>query len=88
MRIRWVAIVGCIACLFAGCDGRRPPVTEFNQGFNSGVEAVRDIRQKQGVLGEWGLKAAEEVGFLPADPKKSPDWNAGFRQGVTTELKR
>jgi hypothetical protein len=78
-----LALLGCLV----GCDGRRVPVTEFNQGFNSGVESVREIRQKQGVLGDMGMKAGAGLGLIPAKPDKSPDWNAGFRQGVQSELK-
>jgi len=80
----------CIALAFSaiGCDGRRVPVTEFDQGFNQGVEAVREVRQKQGPVGDIGMKAGAGLGLIPADPKKSPDWNAGFRQGIVNELKR
>jgi hypothetical protein len=77
-----------VATLLASCDGRRVPVNDFNEGFNQGVEAVREIRQKQGPLGNLGLQAAEQVGVIPSDAKKSADWNAGFRQGFRNELKR
>jgi hypothetical protein len=84
------ALVIAIFCatLIAGCDGRRIPVNDFNEGFNQGVEAVREIRQKQGPLGNLGLQAAEQIGVIPSDAKKSADWNAGFRQGFRNELKR
>lgn len=77
----------CLA-LVSGCDGRRVPVNDFNEGFNHGVEAVREIRHKRGPLGNLGLQAADQVGVIPSDTKKSADWNAGFRQGFRNELKR
>jgi hypothetical protein len=73
--------------LIAGCDGRRLPVNDFNEGFNQGIETVREIRQKQGPLGNLGLQAADQVGAIPSNAKKSADWNAGFRQGFRNELK-
>ncbi|MFO0865667.1 MAG: hypothetical protein U0744_13610 [Gemmataceae bacterium] len=75
-------------CLALGCDGRRVPVNDFNQGFNQGVESVREVRHKQGPLGNLGLQAAEQIGVIPTNAKKSADWNAGFREGIRSELKR
>lgn len=90
MVARFFAVALLLPALLAllGCDGRRVPITDFDQGFNAGVEAVREARQQKGILGELGMRGVAEFGLIPNDPKKSADWNAGARQGVAAELKR
>ncbi|MBX9681842.1 MAG: hypothetical protein K2X38_24040 [Gemmataceae bacterium] len=71
-----------LSLFFAGCDGRRPPLTDFDQGFNAGIVAVREARKEWGILGD----AAAMVGQIgPADKHKSADWNAGFRAGINAD---
>jgi hypothetical protein len=85
--IRRMMAAAVLACTLAvsGCDGRRPPLTDFDQGFNAGITAVREARQKWGFL----ANAAGVVGaFGTEDRHKSASWNAGFRAGVKAELDR
>ena len=74
-----------MTCVFSlvlgllGCDGRRLPINDFNEGFNEGIVMVREARSKGGILGEAG---ARMVPAFPDRTGESAQWNAGFRAGI------
>lgn len=85
IRRMFATAILALSLATTGCDGQRPALTEFDQGFNSGIRAVREVRQKWGLLGN----VAGQLGAIgPGDAQKSPNWNAGFRAGVKAELER
>jgi hypothetical protein len=70
--------------LIVFCGGCAHTDTREN-GYETGRKAVRVIRDANGPPGEMAIRAAE-LSPNPADPKKSPEWNGGFRAGVRDEL--
>ena len=75
---RWPVILVALACGCAHMDTRE-------HGYESGRKAVRVIRDANGPMGEEIIRMAE-LSPNPPDPKKSPEWNGGFRAGVREEL--
>ena len=75
---RWPVILVAFACGCAHTDTRE-------HGHESGRKAVRVIRDANGPMGEAVIRMAE-LSPNPPDPKKSPEWNGGFRAGVKEEL--
>jgi hypothetical protein len=67
-----------------GCNGEHVPITDYDKGYNTGVNHVREGRSAVGPLGDFIVGLGR---FAPRD-SKSADWNAGYRAGVTAELKR
>ena len=54
-------------------------------GYESGRKAVQVIRDANGQMGEAAIRMAE-LSPNPPNPKKSAEWNGGFRAGVREEL--
>lgn len=74
-----------------GCgDGKRVPLSDYDKGFNNGVEVMRQARQEAGELGAGAVKVGTDfrTAFGPIDDSKSPDWNAGFQRGLDAEYER
>lgn len=74
-----LAIILAVFC--GGCAH----MTDRERGHEAGAKAVRDMRDLNGPLGELAVRTAEQSPNAP-DPKKSPEWNGGFRAGVRQEL--
>jgi hypothetical protein len=71
-----ILVTACCGCVHT--DTRE-------SGYEAGRKMVRDIRDLNGKTGEMAARIAE-MSPNPPDPKKSPEWNGGFRAGVREEL--
>ncbi|HPM82343.1 MAG TPA: hypothetical protein PLF81_16660 [Candidatus Anammoximicrobium sp.] len=75
----------------AGCgDGTRVPISDYDNGYNEGVNVVRESRQKMGELGTGAVMVGAEIrnAVGPIDESKNADWNAGARKGMWDEYNR
>lgn len=75
---RWPVILVALVCGCVHTDTRE-------HGYESGRKAVRAVRDANGQMGEAFIRMAE-LSPTPPNPKKSPEWNGGFRAGVHEEL--
>lgn len=76
-------VVGLL--IVAGCgDGKRVPITDYDKGYNEGVNVVRESRQKMGELVTGAVMVGTEIrnAVGPINESKNADWNAGTRKGM------
>jgi hypothetical protein len=61
--------------------------SDYARGRSAGVQQVRELNA-QGFWARNAANLAKALDLIPTDPTKSPDWNAGYRQGFRDELER
>lgn len=75
-------IIALVTPLTAGCN------SDYNDGYSQAVREVREARRGGGFAAEAGMQILNGVDAIPTDPKKSADWNAGYRDGYRSELSK
>ena len=82
-----VGLVATALMLCCACDGRRLELTEYDLGYNRGVDLYRETRENDGVFsaGAFAMSVKLHInGYLIG---QSPQWCTGFRDGVEAARK-